>query len=137
MIFFVIPFFKSKFDSVKNLIFNFMSVKSALNNAINSLNDTDLNLWLIEPIKKTYSKKNKKSFLDKEDQKILELLSGKENRTVLVLNKIDKIKKEQILFSISKYSDLANFAAIVPVSALKSTNVENLVDVIKKYLPAI
>ena len=30
--------------------------------AINSLNDTDLNLWLIEPIKKTYSKKTKKLF---------------------------------------------------------------------------
>ena len=41
LIFFVIPFFKSKFDSVKNLIFNFMSVKSALNNAINSLNESE------------------------------------------------------------------------------------------------
>ena len=41
LIFFVIPFFKSKFDSVKNLILNFMSVKSALNNAMNSLNESE------------------------------------------------------------------------------------------------
>ncbi len=41
LILFVIPFFKSKFDSVKNLILNFMSIKSALNNAINSLNESE------------------------------------------------------------------------------------------------
>ena len=49
---------------------------------------------------------------------------------------IDKIRKEQLLLWISKLADLANFAEIVPISALKSTNVEHLVQIIKKYIPA-
>ena len=104
--------------------------------AVNTLNNTDLNLWIIDPIQKSFSNKNNVSFLQTEDQKILKLLTGKEKSTVLVLNKIDKIRKEQLLLWISKLADLANFAEIVPISALKSTNVEHLVQIIKKYIPA-
>jgi len=104
--------------------------------AVNTLNDTDLNLWIIDPIQKSFSNNNNLSLLQTEDQKILELLSGKEKSTVLVLNKIDTIRKEQLLLWISKLGDLANFAEIVPISALRSTNVEHLVEIIKKYIPA-
>ena len=81
-------------------------------------------------------KQNQQSFLHNEDKKILKLLSGKEKRTVLVLNKIDRIGKDKLLSIISKYRNLGDFAEIVPISALKSTNVEYLVELIKKYLPA-
>ena len=54
---------------------------------------------------------------------------------MIVLNKIDTIQQEQALVSIEKLAKLADFAEIVPVSALKSTNVEHLVETLRKYLP--
>ena len=103
--------------------------------AINTLNETDLNLWIVAPSKNPSIKKNNISFLHEEDQKILKLLTGKEKSTVLVLNKIDTISQEQVLFSIEKLDKVANFAEIIPISAIKSTNVEHLVETIKNYLP--
>jgi GTP-binding protein Era len=103
--------------------------------ATETLRDTDLNLWIVEPIPESSLQKEELSFLHREDQEILKLLSGKAKRTVLVLNKIDTIPQEQALVSIEKLAKLADFAEIVPVSALKSTNVEHLVETLKKYLP--
>jgi len=57
--------------------------------ATETLRETDLNLWLIEPLPETSLKKDGLSVLNREDQEILKMLSGKEKRTVLVLNKID------------------------------------------------
>ena len=103
--------------------------------ATDTLRDTDLNLWIVEPLPASSLEKKDLSFLHREDQEILKLLAGKEKRTVLVLNKIDTIPQEQALVSIEKLAKLADFAEIVPVSALKSTNVEHLVETLKKYLP--
>ena len=103
--------------------------------ATETLRDTDLNLWIVEPLPESSLEKKDLSFLHREDQGILKLLTGKEKRTVLVLNKIDTIPQEQALVSIEKLAKLADFAEIVPVSALKSTNVEHLVETLKKHLP--
>ncbi|MDG2066387.1 MAG: GTPase Era [SAR324 cluster bacterium] len=103
--------------------------------ATETLRDTDLNLWIVEPLPESSLQKKELSFLHLEDQEILKLLSAKAKRTVLVLNKIDTIPQEQALISIKKLAELADFAEIVPVSALKSTNVEHLVETLKKYLP--
>ena len=103
--------------------------------ATETLRDTDLNLWIVEPLPESSLQKKELSFLHLEDQEILKLLSAKAKRTVLVLNKIDTIPQEQALVSIEKLAELADFAEIVPVSALKSTNVEHLVETLKKYLP--
>jgi GTP-binding protein Era len=103
--------------------------------ATETLRDTDLNLWIVEPLPASSLEKRELSFLHREDQEILKLLAGKEKRTVLVLNKIDTIPQEQALVSIEKLAKLADFAEIVPISALKSTNVEHLVETLKKYLP--
>jgi len=103
--------------------------------ATNTLHDTDLNLWIVEPAKKISSNNRSLTFLNKEDLRILELLFGMEKRTVLVLNKIDTISQVHILENIAKLKDMGDFAEIVPVSALKSTNVEHLVETIKIYLP--
>ena len=102
--------------------------------ATETLRETDLNLWLIEPLSETSLKKDGLSVLHREDQEILKMLSGKEKQTVLVLNKIDTILQEQALISMEKFAKLGDFAEIVPISALKSTNVENLVETLKKYL---
>ncbi len=103
--------------------------------ATETLRDTDLNLWIVEPLPESSLQKKELSFLHLEDQEILKLLSAKAKRTVLVLNKIDTIPQEQALVSIKKLAELADFAEIIPVSALKSTNVEHLVETLKKYLP--
>ena len=68
------------------------------------------------------------------DKFIIEKLKGNDIPVILVLNKIDKINNEQLLFKINEYKDLYEFADIVPVSALANDNVEHLIKVIKKYL---
>jgi GTP-binding protein Era len=52
----------------------------------------------------------------------------------LILNKIDKLTKEQIMNKIQEYMDLYPFQEIIPVSALKDDNLDTLLKVIKSYL---
>ncbi len=74
------------------------------------------------------------SGLGKGDKYILENLKNNNIPVILVLNKIDQLKREQIMESIIAYKDLYPFCEIVPVSALKKDNMERLLEVIKKYL---
>ena len=68
------------------------------------------------------------------DKKIIDQLKNSESPVILVLNKIDKMNKDQIIASINTYKDLMDFAEIVPVSALKQNNIKELINTIKKYL---
>jgi len=54
---------------------------------------------------------------------------------ILVINKIDTVKKEEILKFIEAYRNILDFSQIVPVSALKAENTDRLIDVIFQYLP--
>ena len=54
---------------------------------------------------------------------------------MLVINKIDTVKKEEILKFIDAYKDVCDFADIVPCSALKGENTDEIIKVIMKYLP--
>lgn len=69
------------------------------------------------------------------DKYVIEKLKEINKPVILVLNKIDKIKKEEILLKIEEYKDLYEFQEIVPVSAMTKDNVKHLIEVIKKYLP--
>ncbi len=71
----------------------------------------------------------------KGDEKILERIKQDNKKTILVLNKIDKISKEKLFEEIVKLKDLYDFLDIVPVSGLKGNNISELIKVIKKYLP--
>ena len=71
----------------------------------------------------------------KTDEKILNRLKNDNKQVILVLNKIDKMNKEQIFNEILKVKDLYNFLDIVPISGLKDKNTKELIKVIKKYLP--
>ena len=66
---------------------------------------------------------------------IIERLNTTKRPVILVINKLDLIEREQSLPIISSYSDKYNFAAVVPISALDGTNVDNLILEAKKYLP--
>ncbi|MCH4179233.1 MAG: GTPase Era [Megasphaera sp.] len=53
----------------------------------------------------------------------------------LVINKIDKMTKEEILQKITAYSSLYDFDQVIPISALNGENVEAVLDELKKLLP--
>ncbi len=72
--------------------------------------------------------------LGKGDEYIMEILKNSNLPVLLVVNKIDKIKNEEILGVIDTYKDLYPFADIVPVSAKNKENMDILIKVIKKYL---
>ncbi len=90
-----------------------------------TLRDVDLVLWLVEP----------GTFIGEGDEHIFEILSDVEVPVILAVNKVDSLKqKDDILEVIARYSSKMNFADIVPVSALKGTNTDELLKVIFKYL---
>ncbi len=68
------------------------------------------------------------------DKKIISSFSETNTDVILVLNKVDKMTEEEILKSINDYKDLYEFAEIVPISALSRSNVDRLLNVIKKYI---
>ena len=73
--------------------------------------------------------------LGKGDKFIIDTLKEINKPVILVLNKIDKIKKDKILLKIDEYKDLYNFSEIVPLSAYKKDNVDRLLTLLEKYLP--
>jgi GTP-binding protein Era len=68
------------------------------------------------------------------DKYILETLKDSDIPVILILNKIDKLNKEQIIKTINEVKDYYSFSEIVPISALKNDNVDHLINVIKNYL---
>ena len=66
---------------------------------------------------------------------IIERLKTTSKPVILVINKIDLIEREKTLPIIASYSEKYEFAAVIPISALDGTNVENLILEAKKYLP--
>lgn len=68
------------------------------------------------------------------EQYILERLAEVKTPVLLAVNKIDKVPKQQLLPTIQKYTDRYDFTAVVPISALEKTNLEDLVSEIKKHL---
>lgn len=71
-----------------------------------------------------------------EQIKPLELIKGRTPPVFLVINKIDRVRKDKLLDIINAYRKLANFAEIIPISALKRVNVDRLLGLIRCYLPA-
>lgn len=69
------------------------------------------------------------------DQFVLDILKKISTPLILLLNKVDIIKKEKLLPMIDKYKELLNFQEIIPISALKGTNLDVLEKKIFEYLP--
>ena len=96
-----------------------------VNVAEKTLKEVDVVLWLVEPSDRVGA----------GDQHIANQLKNINTPVVLVINKIDMVKKDQVFGFIEVYRKLMDFADIVPVSALKGSNEAELIDVIFKYLP--
>ncbi len=89
-----------------------------------SMEDTDILLWIVD---------SNEPF-GKGDEFVIEKLKTVNKPVILVLNKIDKLTREEIFNKILEYKDLYDFKEIVPVSALKKNNLNELIKVIKNYL---
>lgn len=86
--------------------------------------DVDLLLFLVD-VEKGFGK---------GDQFILEKIKQENKPTFLLLNKVDRIKKEKLFEIITELNKLHDFKEIIPISALKGDNVTDLIKTIKKYL---
>lgn len=96
-----------------------------VNVARQTLNEVDVILWLVEPT----------TFIGAGEQHIIERLKKVNTPVILVINKIDSVKKEEILRAIAAYKDQMEFAEIVPVSARSGENTGELLKTVMKYLP--
>lgn len=96
-----------------------------VNVAERTLKEVDVVLWLVEP----------STFIGAGEQHIAAQLKTIKTPVVLVINKVDTVKKEEVLKFIDAYKDICEFADIVPVSALKGQNTDTVLEVIYKYLP--
>lgn len=96
-----------------------------VNVAEKTLNEVDVVLWLVEPT----------TFIGAGEQHIAKQLQRFKTPVILVINKVDSVKREEILPAIAAYKDIYDFADIVPVSARSGDNTDELLRVIMKYLP--
>ena len=90
-----------------------------------SIDDVDIILFLVDVTMP----------FGKGDNFVLDKIKEANKPTFLVLNKVDKIKRDDLFNLILNYKDLYDFKEIVPVSALKEKNVNELIKTLKKYLP--
>ena len=96
-----------------------------VNVAQRTLSEVDVILWLVEP----------SDYIGAGERHIIEQLKKTNTPVILVINKIDTVKKELILTYIDAYRKELDFAEIVPVSALQKDGMEVLIECIMKYLP--
>lgn len=91
-----------------------------------SIVDVDAVIWIVEPT--TYIGAGELSIIE-------ELKKAKDVAIFLVINKMDTIKKDEVLSVIDTYSKQMEFAEIIPVSAKTGKGVQELIDCLLDYLP--
>lgn len=96
-----------------------------VNVASRTLKEVDVILWLVEPT----------TYVGAGEQHIAEMLKGIKTPVILVINKIDTVGRDEILKFIDTYRQIYDFAEIIPVSALKGSNTDTVIEQIFKYLP--
>ena len=96
-----------------------------MNVAHGTLAEVDVIMWIVEPT----------TFIGAGERHIIEVLSKVNTPVILVINKTDTVEEEAVFQAINEYKDVLSFDDIVPVSALKGKNKEELINTIKKHLP--
>lgn len=99
--------------------------KYMMNVAHNTLNEVDVVMWIVEPT----------TFIGAGERHIIEVLGKVKTPVILVINKVDTVEDTGIIDAINTYKDVCDFDDIVPVSALKGKNSDELIKTIKKLLP--
>lgn len=96
-----------------------------VNVAQRTFQDADVILWLVEA----------SDYIGAGERHIAQQLKRTKLPVILVMNKVDRVEKKEIPGYIEAYRKILDFAEIVPVSALRSVNLDTLLDCIFKYLP--
>lgn len=96
-----------------------------VNVAERTLQEVDVVLWLVEP----------DTFIGAGERHIAEQLKNTKLPVILVINKVDTVNREEVLTFIDAYRKFHEFDEIIPVSALRGLNTEDVIDTIFKYLP--
>ena len=96
-----------------------------VNVAERTISEVDVILWLVEPT----------DYIGAGEQHIIQKLKHIKTPVILVINKIDKVTREDLIRFIDVYRKELDFADVVPVSALKGQNTDELIRCIFKYLP--
>ena len=95
-----------------------------LNAAENTLKEVDVILWIVEPT----------TFIGAGERYILEQLEKVHTPVILVVNKTDTVGEEEVFKAIDTYKEVYDFKEIVPVSALRDRNTDELMHTIFQYL---
>ena len=90
-----------------------------------TLKEVDVILWLVEP----------SNFIGAGERHIAEILEKVNAPVLLIINKTDTVEKDKILEFIDTYRKLFQFAEIIPCSALRHQNTDDIIPSIFKYLP--
>lgn len=96
-----------------------------VNVAENSLNEVDAILFVIQA----------DEALGSVEEMIIEKLKATTTPVILIINKIDLIKKDKILSLIQKYSEMYKFHTIIPISAINKDGTNAVLEEVKKLLP--
>ena len=94
-------------------------------NATEAMHDTDAILFLVEPI----------ANVGRTEERIIEGLKKQKAPVILVINKIDTVKKDVLLEVIAKYTEKYDFCAVVPISAMRKNGIDTLMDEITPHIP--
>ena len=89
-----------------------------------TLKEVDAIMWLVEP----------STFVGAGERHIAEQLQKVGVPVILIINKIDTVKKEELLPAIDTYRKICDFAEIIPCSALRGNNTQDIIPSIFKYL---
>ena len=90
-----------------------------------SFSSADVILWLVEP----------STFIGEADQGLAKMLSATKKPVILVINKIDTIVRSEVITVMDAFRKLMDFEEIIPISAFKGENLDDLISSIYKYLP--
>lgn len=93
--------------------------------AFGVINDVDIILFVIDATSEN---------IGKGDRIILDKIKEAKIKTILIINKIDLVTKEQLAKLIDLYKDEYNFEAVIPVSVVKNKNMEAILDEIESNL---
>jgi GTP-binding protein Era len=96
-----------------------------VNVAERTLNEVDVVLWLVEPT----------DYIGAGEKHIIEKLKNVKTPVLLIINKTDTIKHDEVLQYIDVYRKVYDFAEIIPASAMTGENTDTIIDMIFKYLP--
>lgn len=103
----------------KNKLGEFM-----VNAAESTFKEVDLVLWLVEVT----------TYIGQGERHIAQELKKSSAPVILVMNKIDKVRKDELLECMNAYKDILDFAEMVPVSAQNGENVDDLIETMFSYL---